>query len=213
MLAPSRVFLAILVAISTAALIWVIFDAQKAPPKVGDVEISATLRAFAKAANPDIENVIPAFIELPGETGGIKDGHIAFVSEYYLKKDICAADLLKHVELLTTLANADEYDKSKHVPVVGFTKYLTEERAKEKSPDERRYCMLSNETGFSSDQIVKYKITTAATLKRESLVTAKAFGVMAGILFLALNFYYRGFVYVVCGPRRKSQSQPESAGA
>jgi hypothetical protein len=55
----------------------------------------------------------------------------------------------------------------------------------------------------TADKLVKYRIPFSTYASIVGLIT----GVVVGIGFVLMNLYYRGVVFVICGPRRKSQSK------
>jgi hypothetical protein len=80
--------------------------------------------------------------------------------------------------------------------------FLKRERSERKPGDEQRYCWLPGDVGFSSDEIIKYEMTSVAQARRATLIVLTTGSALVGFILLIMNLYYRGVVYLVCGPRK-----------
>ncbi|MEQ1869138.1 MAG: hypothetical protein ABL961_03845 [Vicinamibacterales bacterium] len=170
---------------------------------INDVEIVANLRDFTKKASPDIVNTIPSFLALPGELGGVKkDGHVDLVSEWFLSNEsFCSADLSKQAAAYAEKLNAREYDRTKHFTAEKIVEIVNSERRKLKPGEEIRYCGISEVVGFASDAIVKYKPKLPIVARRWTGIAWRTMLLLLVSSLVAMNLYFRGFVYVLCGPR------------
>lgn len=181
-----------------------LFRSDRYEPQVSDVRIIDNLRTFTKRAKRDVPNTIPDFLALPGELGGIKDGRkVIYVGWYSLEKSVCSADLSANVVKVTELINSHG---GKTTKVSELTDFLAKEEEQRKPTDEKRYCILNSDIGVMSDEIIKYELTTRAELKGWMRVVLLTTATVLGVMFVTANVYYRGLVYVICGPRKKREA-------
>ena len=185
-----------------------LFSSDRYEPQVSDVRIIDNLRAFTKRAKRDVPNTIPDFLALPGELGGIKDGRkVVFVSGYSLEKSVCSADLSANAVKVTELINSHS---GKSTKVSELTDFLAKEEEQRKPTDEKRYCILNGDIGMMSDEIIKYELTTLAEFKGWTRVVLLTTATVLSLIFVTTNVYYRGLVYVICGPRTRRETEARS---
>ena len=164
-----------------------------------NVRIIATLRDFIKQSPKDIFNVTPEFLKSPGELGQLQDSRIVFLYSADVAKRMCTPDPYQHIAEVVAYLNGHKNDSVVHT-VSSEAKLL--ESAGIRMGESACYDP-DDVTLPDASNIVKYEFTSAALATK----WAKAIGVTSGIVTIAFilvtNLYYRGLVYVICGPRRK----------
>ncbi len=70
---------------------------------------------------------------------------------------------------------------------------------------EDAYCAYDYELLPAADQIIKYDYNAHGHLSHFLFATLSTALLVLTLSVLALNVYFRGFVYVICGPRKRVQ--------
>jgi len=178
---------------------------------VGDIRIVDNLRAFTKKADPKIVNTVPEFLRLPGRLGGIKNGRVEELVTFSVATSVCSADLFSNATEVSTTLNSQLPNEP--VTASEFAAFLKSELNSLKSGEEKRYCMLSNDVGFSSDNVVKFEMQPWGKGKRWAGIASSAVVFDALLALVVLNLYYRGLVYIICGPRQQTAETAQRAWA
>jgi hypothetical protein len=117
---------------------------------------------------------------------------LRFVSEYELERSLCTPDANRHLSVvLVHLRRPHESDPE------GMARDI-EGQIRKYGPAPRLCWFHSGMNAPSVDGIVKYEYTNRAKLSHWATV----FGWAVAFHIVLLNLYYRGVVYIVCGPRR-----------
>lgn len=173
--------------------------ANRSHPSESSVTITETLREFAKKADPSEADVIPAFLRSPGTLGGRKNGNISQVSEEILRQGTCSADLSRHTQFIVDKVEPSKTAEEREELARALREMLIKEDAASKSGTEKRYCLLTD-FGFSSDNVVKYELTTVGRAYVWALSMLETIGILLAAFLVTANLYYRGLVYIIYGP-------------
>jgi hypothetical protein len=193
-----------LAAVGIAAL--VVFDGNGPSHEANfdRVRISANLNDLLMTADTKVPDVIPTFLLMEGKLGIRNEVERkvdpGLLTEYYLNRSICTPDALLHAQAVAESINARTYTNSNSATTVMKSILNT----KGEYEEQRRFCWF--DSGLSStpiQNIVKYEFTPSGAVR----AYADYFGNIAFWFILAsliaTNIYFRGFVYVICGPRGK----------
>ena len=172
-------------------------------PRYSDVRITGDLNDVLSRAATTIPNVIPAFVMLPGQLG-IRNAEKrrvepGYSTEYYLNRSICTPDALLHSQAVAETLNKQNFTRANTAATV-----KTVLAPDGHYPEDRRYCWFDTALGSHAiSDYVKYEFTTTGTIAAYGRYFGRiAFWYLIAHLVL-FNLYNRGFVYVVCGPRRQ----------
>jgi len=199
-----RLFKVLYITLFGLVLTFLAFLAYEADPerRLGDVEITGRLDEFLARADPAVPNVIPAFMLLPGDTALLRaNGDLDYLFSYNLEKSWCTPDAIRHVE--ATAEHLTERSLGRRVPtsdVLASIKKVSQESAP-------RLCWF--DSGISESnlaEVVKFRFTQTAAWQAKATFFVKAIGYSLLAHFILANVYYRGVVYVIAGPRRKSKA-------
>jgi hypothetical protein len=168
-------------------------------PNTGNIEALKTLPDFTKERASADTNAAPEFVNLPGELGQIlEDGGVYYIGREQVEQMQCSRENAewKDVPVAQTREAPDDFIPDSR-PIPDHVD----------APAEGGLCVVPASAHMlsdikSSDVIVKFGFRTSAKLYEAS----KALGITAALAFVAMNFYYRGLVYIICGPQRKPQA-------
>lgn len=196
-----RLFKVLYFVVFGLVLTFLAFLAFEADPErqLENVEITGYLDEFLARADPSVPNVVPAFMVLPGDTALLRaNGDLAYLSSYSLGRSWCTPDAIRHVE--ATAEHLTERSYGRRVPasdVLASIKNVSQESAP-------RLCWFdSGMSGSNLAEIVKFRFTQTAVWRARATFFFKAIGYALLAHFIVANFYYRGVVYVIAGPRRR----------
>jgi hypothetical protein len=164
-----------------------------------------TLREYMEA-NKQIPNALPSSVAQPGRVGvRTSDGKLE--ERLFLETQIfCSWDLLAHPEEEARFLSVNHPGEFSNVTVPQVKQWMKEAQAEINAGS----CMdpadvIPNNVDSLSASIVRFEITGTA----EAMSWVRAFGevgmYVAPFLLVLMNVYYRGIVYVICGPRKRSQ--------
>jgi hypothetical protein len=185
-------------------LTFLAFLAYEADPerRLGNVEITGRLDDILNRADPSVPNVIPAFMLLPGDTALLRpNGDLDYLFWYNVEKSWCTPDAIRHVE--ATAEHLTERSFGRQVStsdVLAGIRKVTQESAP-------RLCWF--DSGMSESnlaEVVKFQFTQTAAWQAKATFFLKAIGYSLLAHFILANIYYRGVVYVIAGPRRRSRA-------
>jgi hypothetical protein len=170
--------------------------------RFGNVEITGRLDEFLGRTDPSVPNVIPAFVLLPGDLAFLRaNGELDYLSSYSFEKSWCTPDAIRHLD-----ATADHLTERAFGRVVPPSDVLTSIRrvSQESAP---QLCWFdSGMAGANMAEVVKFRFTQAAALQEKATFFFQAVGYSVLAHFILANVYYRGLVYVIVGPRRKTKA-------
>jgi hypothetical protein len=189
------------------ALVWFMtwdsFD--NAEVKTNNIKVTATLGGFLRTADSSVPNVIPAFRLAPGKEGLIsEDGKtVGYLSDFSLSKSWCTPSATDHLQETADFLNEANYTK-----VYTAMEILNAVvKAKPNATERSELCWM--EAGLRNrdfDDIVKWEFTRVGYYYAlfEHFLMPTFWLLVAHTIFL--NFYYRGVVYVIVGPRKKAKA-------
>jgi hypothetical protein len=193
-----------LAALVGIAIIWWLF-VQGEPtyePKGEYVRVTSNLHDTLVQADLSVPNVIPGFLALPGQLGIQKDGKLEDSAwrQSYLTRSICTPDAIRHSPAVAEALNKRDYT-TKHT---GYSVVTSLADGDGKLPEHARFCWFDPAfTEVEIRNVVKYEFTTVGLMKaRVDYWWPVVLWIGVAHLLLS-NFYYRGVVYVICGPRGK----------
>ncbi len=180
--------------------LWLIKDTMKPDATFDNVKIIARLNNALAQADKTVPNVISGFLSTPGEVGRFNRTtlSIQWVSEYDLGKSWCTPDAYRHFNATVEHLNERRYGADKVSPsaVLSNIKSVASE-------DNARLCWMESSLE-TADNIVKYEFTRKAIVVK--WLEVSFYWAVANVILL--NLYYRGVVYIICGPRLPSSADP-----
>lgn len=170
------------------------------PITAADVTVLANVRDYTKA-HPELITTVPAFEALGRVARRTKEQRII---PYFIPYDslYCNADLESH---------ADEV--ANFMTRTSGTTFSTEgARAFLRSDGTKGVCVGK---GGPDDpdlgDVLAVKATVSATVRTAAILFVEVFGGVLILSGIVVNLYYRGLVYIICGPRKKRQEQAVSS--
>jgi hypothetical protein len=189
--------------LTTAAVTFFVISSAYYYPRAEHVDVLMSLRDMTRTAPRDRANTISTFLGSQGELGALRNGEIVFVSEYSLAKGVCSSDLAGNAEAVAQ-------DLNKGVGSDGLYSAsgilsLIDRETNLNPASEKRYCIYDGDAvPFMSNEIVKYRWTWKASVQHYGWAALQTSIAMVIVTMIGLNLYYRGLVYIVCGPRQSS---------
>lgn len=175
---------------------------QDEPANKDNVDIVEDLQAY-NTKHPELRSTLSSFQGL-GNVGRVDpSGEISsfYISPYEL---FCSGNMAASTREFRDFIRTVDSDYN-------YTEDQAEAFIKERKMDDGKpYCLGRTNANFPDQKdIVIYEMNQAATVRswaKSAGVSTLAMGVLS---LLVLNLYYRGMVYIICGPRKKSV--PEAA--
>jgi TPR repeat protein len=180
---------------------------ENRPAAYEDIDIKTSLDTFLNKTDESVANVIPAFLLTTGRLGvrNNPERKVESTSEYDLQKSWCTPNAFRHLAATADFLNERDFT-SANTPTSVLASI---EKVRTPLSDVRnaRYCwMHSSLQGTDISSIVKYEFTTAGYFKAAiTYLSPFVFWFFVGNV-VVLNLYYRGIVYIICGPRQSSVS-------
>ena len=185
-------------------IFWLAWSTTQPEANSSNVVVKDALSLYLASADKSVPNILPGFLAQPGRVGALERGgrdKIEYVSEYYLEHSWCTADAPRFADQIAKHLNERSFGAEHNTAgsvLAGIKQAQT-------SPDQTGFCWFdSGIRQYGIDQIIKYEFTERARFSAKAEAFAKAALIMFLINLVLLNLYYRGFVYVVVGPRKKS---------
>ncbi len=174
-------------------------------PSIRNTRFTGVLSEVLKKADPSVPNVVPAFMLLPGKLGLLRDnGAIEYVSEMGVEETWCTPDAIRHLQATTQFLQT----RGRGIPTTATVLDGIKRVSQESSP---RLCWPGAYlTQGSWDRVVKYEFLPTAARNAMGRFALQALGWMFIAHIVIANLYHRGFVYIVCGPRKKVGSAATS---
>jgi len=175
---------------------------------ISNVRVTGNLGDVLVNADARVPNVVPAFVLLPGELGLVEaDGNIGYVFDSNMSDSWCTPGAVRHLRETTTFL------KDHRIGFNGNETTVLKSIQDASSELDPRLCWIDPYLRNAAvDHIVKFQFTRSALMgKRVEVMAWVGFGLLISTL-VTCTFYYRGLVYIICGPRNKRQPQASSAG-
>lgn len=177
-------------------------SALQVGPKPGNVAVMTTLPEFARAYSTGKVNALDEFLRQPGTLARYTPeygGHYFTLADSDMAGVECSAE---NTEFGKMSAGKPYID----VPIDWGAPVGRQVADSGGSDVLSGHCIVPMRGELDNlrfaDTIVRYRIAPAAYA--QSFLVHGA--VVGGILLLVFNLYYRGFVYIVCGPHRQIQN-------
>jgi hypothetical protein len=190
------------IAVGLAAATLIVTNARPALRQT-NITVKATLADRLSAQIDPKANVAKDLSATPGHLGLLRpDGSFKMLSDYSMHRSYCTNDPRAALAEIAEHLNSRDYTRENTEASV-----LAQIDRSVGSSNTQDVCwfetfLRSEVQNASWGDIVKFDFTSEATLKvqvRNLLVVAL---VLLGLHVVVMTFYHRGFVYVVCGPRR-----------
>ena len=186
-----------------AMFLWFLQIEPEYPQGPGNIRIIESLAEYTKA-RPDDGDTVDSFTRKYGYRSGKRepDGSISFA--LFETSLYCAVNPYKHLRDLARYLQPTADGISGDLEALRLLKKLG---VKESEP-EGYTCIVPNADTVtpSPREIVGWE----HTLRAKVIGQAQKYGIMllvdAVLTVIVLNMYYRGFVYIVAGPRRKPEA-------
>lgn len=189
--------LVLLVLAFAGFILWDDADASNFEPKPSRVRVTQSFTAFFQAADVTTPNTVPGFLALPGELGQLDSSkQIGKLYEFSIDDWWCTPDAVRHAEAIARHLNEQLYSTSNTAETV-----LAAIGGDESGP--RGMCWFGRDDKIDDlSSVVKYEFTNAgyAAALYDHVSTPLFWLLVAHVVLV--TFYYRGVVYVACGPRR-----------
>jgi hypothetical protein len=178
----------------TAVILWLALSQAEPSLEKKNVRITGTLSDVLNKADASVPNGIPAFLALPGRTAKWARGGSELVSvfDYGLERSFCTPDAHRHIGRVVGYLNTREYGANQ------VTALQVGQDIAKWGPSPRLCWFDSSMTGTEVGSVVMFEFKRGAQVRAWIMVLFWTFCAHA----VLLNLYYRGFVYIVCGPRR-----------
>jgi hypothetical protein len=188
----------VLLCVVVAVLVAIMND--RAPkPTGGNIRIVETLNDYAKG-HKNVASLMPGFATGPGIVGTLNDDG-SVTQQYALESYVfCSWDLSAHPEEELAFLNEHFASRYPNTTVEEVKKWMTE-AGQIPTPA----CMDPDNVvpGQPASKIVRYGFTTQAQMSRWATTGLTTFLWAALVAFVTMNVYYRGLVFIICGPRKK----------
>jgi hypothetical protein len=183
------------------------FNSVRPAAEMRNVEVVMTLRSLWDAGHRPSTNLAETLAATGGELGVTrKDGNIAYLNRYFLEQSFCSTHVLQAPEAVAAYFNK-----------VNWTQQNTVETAiagplKDVKPGEDGLCWFHKQVQELLDaevnsEVIAYRFTPVARARAAAGPVAQAVAALLILHVLTVTLYYRGFVYIVCGPRKRGNSE------
>jgi hypothetical protein len=163
-----------------------------------------TLEQELKEPQNREDNAALRFAARPGELGLLKDdGSVLHLSDYSLGRSFCSPNPMLALTAIADFINTNNLRS--HTTAAA----ILEDLQKDPGDKESEICWFEPSlgkslTGASWDRVIKYELRTSAKVLAATGPAVIILLVLLALHVFATNLYYRGFVYIVCGPLAKS---------
>jgi len=185
----------------SAFVIWDASDGDSFPAQRSQIKVITSLDKELSEADDSVPNVVPVFLKKDGRLG-YDDGseNIQYMSDYQLEKTICSPVPLKHTEVIAAFLNSRDYTNRNTSQSItsGILQGMKAEEAK-------NLCWIADASlNKDWDKIIKYEFTTIGYVGALLNYTWPFIAWIVGINLVLQTIYYRGIVFVMVGPRKKT---------
>jgi hypothetical protein len=175
--------------------------------RIENVLVTGRLSDVLSTADVSVPNVIPVFMSLPGELALQKsDGELEYLSSYSLSQSWCTPDALKHLD-----ATTEHLRHTRQLTSLTSTGVLQNIRSVTQDPSPRLCWLDSGLSGINIGEVLKFEFTSEARTTAVFQFVMWALGISVLAHLVLTNLYYRGVVYVICGPKRHRSVPPASS--
>jgi hypothetical protein len=167
-----------------------------------DIDIKTDLDTFLAKSDDSVANVIPAFLSSTGRIGirNNADRKVESTYEYYLDNSWCTPNVFRHLSATADFLNRRDSTTANTAKSVLAS--IQKVRADLPDPRNARYCWLHTSLqGTDISDIVKYEFSIVGYYRTLIIHMAPVIFWFLVANVVVLNLYYRGFVYIICGPR------------
>jgi hypothetical protein len=199
-----KVLYGIAAALAVLLAVGVIWGSGTKPePTRKNVKVTANLWEFVTKHRP-AGNVVDEFMALPGEVGKLGADRIEYLNSYSLSESYCTADATKGQEEIAAHLNRRNYG-GKRVTDVDVMLQVADHVIANKTKGPISLCWLDGAVqGTDLSSIVKYEFTTYSMLEAYGDFAWKWLIALMAVHVVVMNLYWRGLVYVVKGPVKKT---------
>jgi hypothetical protein len=184
-----------------AVFLWFVSIDADLPQGPGNIRIVESLRDYT-IAHPEDGDAVAGFAKKYGTKSGKResDGSVSYL---FFETDMyCAAKPYEHLGSLREYLRPEDNTRPTDEDALAV---LTRLDVKREDPDGYTCLLIDNRKDMPGPgDIVGWE----HTLRANVIGNAEKYGIMflidAGLVFVVLNLYYRGFVFIVCGPRKKA---------
>jgi hypothetical protein len=187
-------------------------------PRKGNIKVSEKLVDFTKSSDRK-GNTVPRFALKAEQTGlqlGIPEefsDRIALVDSGAFSLIYCAKAIEEPDGELRKILNALLADAEIDGGAKLWERWKVAVDKRDAGPEGRFYCVWNTkEFKPRAANMVSFSYTAEALETRQRQVWQTVAGIVALYAFVALNTYYRGVVYVVCGPRKRAAGNISTPG-
>ena len=211
---PSRWWHRLIRVVYTLALLLVLvvgavvaWETSPKPLRANVVVLDTLAGAFQRSG--PTQNAASLLIAGPGELGLLKaDETIDYVPEVFFGQSFCSAQPLQATkEIADFFSNRNRYSKS---TISGTTPGMVAQSIRDGGL-EQGACWFSDYLendvkDAPSANILKFTFSPSARVEAKASMFLRFVGWTFVVHVVLAAVYYRGFVYIVCGPRRKSEN-------
>jgi hypothetical protein len=197
---------AYILSVSILAL-WFAFTAPAdLPSGPGNMRIVETLAEYV-VAHPDDGDPVASFSMKYGYRSGKREADGSITYAFFETSLYCAVRPYEHLSALAAYLRPSGQGRPTEKDALKVLETLKIERGI--SADGYACVEINNETPHPR-QIVGWEHTLRAQIIGNTQKYAVLLVVIGLLSLIAMNLYYRGLVYIICGPRRKAAPTTES---
>ena len=168
-----------------------------------NVRVLTDLGRFSKTSD-EKSNAILAFLKAPGTLGrlGSESERIDYISSYTLEKGWCAPYQFGYVDEQTNKPLKEQKSGYSYT-----LRPIPTDTSDKESNDEHANCWLATDLDVAhTSDVIKYEFTEEAARRAKLTAGAQWLGGILVAWLILGNLYYRGLVFIICGPRPKGQA-------
>ena len=179
-------------------VLWRVVNSSRPARELANVKVLESFPSLYRADYKPSTNLMQVLADVDGEFGmSQKDGSIAYLNEYFMERSFCSTHVLQAPEALAAHFNRINYTGAETV-MAGPLKGV--------EPSQDGLCWFDNtvrellKAETAAGDIIAYEFTPQAKVRAAGGPVAQAVGALFVLHLLLTTMYYRGFLYVVCGP-------------